>query len=82
MSKKYGLAYRAHCISNALSIPYGAAWRVANCLCKVSYETQEEADRAAKYWTASAAPQDSYECDICGKWHLTAIREEETNGNG
>lgn len=58
---------RAHEIANYLGIPYGAAWKVAKCVLKASFPTEERARQTADEWN-----QDVYRCPICGSWHTTS----------
>lgn len=68
-NREYAIASRAHEIATSLDIPFGAAWQVAQCLAKASYETREDAQAvAARYG------QRVYECPICGRFHASSGR--------
>lgn len=68
---EYRRAERAHAIAEELGIPFGAAFRVATCIGKVSFRCREDAERAAEEWR-HRCPQEPYRCPICGRWHLTS----------
>lgn len=70
-NRPFARAARAHDIAEALNIPFGAAWRVANCVMKSAYATEEDAAFVANRWKDSH-PQTPYRCDICGRWHLSS----------
>lgn len=66
----YAQAARAHEIANTLGIEFGAAWRVANCVNKARFMTEDKArDYAADKGHGGQRP---YQCDICGGWHNAA----------
>lgn len=70
-SREYSLAAHANALSTTLDIPFGAAWRVVNCLHKYTYQSRAEAldhIRDSGYR--------AYQCDICNKWHITTKGED------
>lgn len=70
--RDYENAKRAHRLANDLSIPFDAAWKIATCVSKTRYHSQEEAEEAAK-----AYHQSVYLCPICEKWHATSRKPVE-----
>ena len=69
---EYYRAERAHMIAESLGIPFGAAWRVMNCVCKRTYDSEADATAEAEKWG-----QEAYRCDICGKWHARTARNAD-----
>lgn len=78
-NRPYVRAARAHDIAETLDIPFGAAWRVANCVMKAAYATEEDALLVADRWRGSR-PQTPYRCDICGRWHLASDHDRDSGG--
>ena len=70
-------AERAHEIAVFLGVPFDAAWKVANCVCKVFYMSEGDAAKGAgesnMRWGNRVKP---YRCPICGRWHLTSDEEQ------
>ena len=61
----------AHNISANLGVEFGAAWRIATCMCKRQYATKERAESFGVAWA-----QRAYLCEVCGRWHLTGTPEK------
>lgn len=54
------------------------------CIGKKGWDSEADADRAlelirnsADAWTLKKVPVRVYECDICRRWHLTAMKKQE-----